>query len=215
MVKFGLKNRVKFFISIVLINIFLAWECNVVHGESSSNSNSSTVYIIRHGEKKWLLGCLSKKGEARANALKSIFQSKFTLPNHIFANYYDDHIDCERCIETVTPVANSLGLKVNSSYGYNSKLGGNEGAANAFKDTIVSSSSPQTLLIAWEHINIKPLTESLGVPSDKIPTWKSSNFDSVYVLKFNSTAHLISFNVSAEGYGLSKSKEEFVFDKEN
>ena len=77
------------------------------------------------------------EGEARANALKSIFQSKFTLPNHIFANYYDDHIDCERCIETVTPIAKSLGLKVNSSYGYNSKLGGNEGAANAFKDTII------------------------------------------------------------------------------
>ena len=52
--------------------------------------NKSTIYIIRHGEKKWLLGCLSKKGEARANALESIFQQRFKLPNRVFANFEAD-----------------------------------------------------------------------------------------------------------------------------
>ena len=166
-----------------------------------NNKNNSYIYIIRHGEKKWLLGCLSKAGEERAEALKSIFQNKFSLPNHIFANFYDDHIDCERCIETVIPIAKELHLTVNSTYGYNKKLGGNKGAANAFKNVILTSQKiPQTLLVAWEHINIKPLTEALGVPLAKIPSWKGSNFDTVYVLAFNSTAHLISFDVSSEGF---------------
>ena len=161
---------------------------------------TSTIYIIRHGEKKWLLGCLSKKGEARANALESIFRQRFNLPGHIFANFYDDHVDCERCIETVTPIANSLRLRVNASFGYNKVLGGNLRASEAFKSLIRSSPAPQRILIAWEHLNIKPLTIALGVPQEQIPSWKSSDFDTVYILSFNSSAHLMSFNISAEEY---------------
>lgn len=174
---------------------------NIDNTSNSNNNGYSTIYIIRHGEKKWLLGCLSKVGEERAHALHTIFENRFKLPNHVFANFYDDHIDCERCIQTVTPIATSLKIKVNSSYGYNKKLGGNKNAANAFKNIILASSgNPQTLLVAWEHLNIKPLTEALGVSSNLIPSWSSSNFDSVYILTFNATSHLISFNVSAEGF---------------
>ena len=162
--------------------------------------NKSTIYIIRHGEKKWLLGCLSKKGEARANALESIFQQRFKLPNRIFANFYDDHVDCERCIETVTPIASSLGLRVNKTFGFNMVLGGNLRASDAFKSSIRSSTTPQTILVAWEHLNIRPLTIALGVPKEEIPSWKGSDFDTVYILSFNSSAHLMSFNISAEDY---------------
>ena len=35
----------------------------------------------------------------------------FGTPQHIYANYYDDPIDCERCNQTVTPIADKLGRK--------------------------------------------------------------------------------------------------------
>ena len=166
---------------------------------SASNSTQSTIYIIRHGEKKWALGCLNSAGEHRANLLPAIFNNKiFLTPNHIFANYYDDHIDCERCIQTVTPIAKALNLSVNSTYGYNKWLGGNQLASETFRAVISRASTPTTILVAWEHINIKPLTEALGVGSDQIPAWKGTDYDTIYILQFNATGHVVNFHVSAE-----------------
>jgi hypothetical protein len=166
---------------------------------STALSTTSTIYIIRHGEKKWALGCLSAAGQKRANLLPSIFDgSKFSTPERIFANYYDDKIDCERCIQTVTPIAKKLNLSVNSTYGYNVWLGGNELAAQAFRRVISVQKVPTTILVAWEHVNIKPLTEALGVDGSTIPTWGSSDFDTVFVLDVNTTGHVIGFRVAAE-----------------
>ncbi len=187
-------------IQCVAITLALLFTIATSKLDGAKVENKSTIYIIRHGEKKWLLGCLSKEGEARANALESIFQQRFKLPNRVFANFYDDHVDCERCIETVTPIANKLGLPVNSSFGFNKVLGGNLRASDAFKSSIRSSTTPQVILVAWEHLNIKPLTIALGVPKEEIPSWKSSDFDTVYILSFNSSGHLMSFNISAEDY---------------
>jgi len=49
----------------------------------------------------------------------------FRTPDAIFANLYDDPIDCERCIETVTPIAQNLSLSVNSSFGFEYYVSGN------------------------------------------------------------------------------------------
>ena len=184
------------------------WQLNMIHflflasiilSFSSALPITSTIYIIRHGEKKWALGCLSAAGEKRADLLSSIFDgSKFSTPQRIFANYYDDRIDCERCIQTVTPIAKKLNLSVNSTYGYNVWLGGNELAAQAFRHVISIRKVPTTILVAWEHVNIKPLTEALGVDGSKIPTWGSSDFDTVFVLNVNTTGHVIGFRVAAE-----------------
>ena len=165
----------------------------------AASSTTSTIYIIRHGEKKWVLGCLSSAGQRRANLLPTLFNGQpFLTPHHIFANYYDDKIDCERCIQTVTPLAKTLHLTVNASYGYNTWLGGNNLAAQTFRTVISQSSAPTVLVVAWEHVNIKPLTEALGVDSSKIPVWKGSDYDTVYVLDLNATGHVVGFEVSAE-----------------
>jgi len=166
----------------------------------------STIYIIRHGEKKWALGCLSAKGQQRANRLASVFNSipspnhaLFNTPDHIFANYYDDPIDCERCIQTVTPIAKKLNITVNSTYGFPTKLGGNQLAAQTWRTLITSNNKKKTtILVAWEHVNIKPLTEALGVQSSLLPTWSGSDYDTVYVLLFNNTGHVINFTIAAE-----------------
>lgn len=117
------------------------------------------------------------------------------MPNAIFANRYDDPIDCERCIQTVTPIAKHLGLKINSTYGYPPWIGGNSKAAAAMKEQLAVSFN---ILTAWEHNNIKYLSEDLGVAKSQIPDWPSTDFDSVYVLTFNDSMSLSSFHVAHE-----------------
>ena len=59
----------------------------------STGNGTRTIYIIRHGEKKWSLGCLNATGHARAVNLINVFNdSRFTTPSHIFANRYDDPV---------------------------------------------------------------------------------------------------------------------------
>jgi len=51
--------------------------------------------------------------------------------------------------------------------------------AKLFQDDI------NTVLVAWEHQNIKYLPIALGVPEKDIPKWKDDDFDSVFVLNFD------------------------------
>jgi hypothetical protein len=151
-------------------------------------SNSSTVYIIRHGEKKWALGCLSDQGEARAHALPEIFNGRasprhatFATPDALFANHYDDPIDCERCKQTLEPISANLSLPIIFNYSFNPKLGGNQAAADAILQRAQQAAS---ILVAWEHINIQYLAADLGVDRSLIPSWKDDDYDTVYVLTF-------------------------------
>jgi hypothetical protein len=169
-------------------------------------SNSSHIYVIRHGEKKWALGCLSKMGEARANALPSIFNSvpsamheTFFVPDFVYANLYDDSIDCERCVETVTPLAFSLNKTVNESFGYSKKLGGNILAAQVIIQR--TAGAPGTVVLAaWEHINIQYFVEAMGVSKNQIPTWKGSDYDTVYVMTMDAHGKLVQFHVAHENF---------------
>ena len=154
--------------------------------EERSASNTSTVYIIRHGEKTWALGCLNAQGQARANSLPSTFSgapsathATFLKPDKLFANHYDDPIDCERCKQTLQAISTALGQAIIFSYGHPSWEGGNSLAASAIRN---ASMTVSTVLVAWEHVNIQYLAADLGVPKAKIPTWPGSDFDTVYVL---------------------------------
>ena len=170
-------------------------------------AGGGTIYIIRHGEKKWALGCLSVKGEERAKALVDIFNGKpsathdtFQPPRAIFANFYDDPIDCERCKQTVTPISEALGIPINFTYGFPAKLGGNTRAAQAMKDSLRAQDGAGVVLTAWEHVNIQFLAEDLGVAKSQVPNWPGTDYDTVYVLEFDSTQRLTSFRVAAENY---------------
>jgi hypothetical protein len=162
---------------------------------------ASTIYIIRHGEKKSVVGCLDAQGQGRANNLQGVFNGdRFAIPTAIFANFYDDLIDCERCNETVTPTAVKLGLPIDLKHGYNPLLGGNSKAAEAMKSSLKRGGDETVVLASWEHFNIQFLAVDLGVDKSKIPNWASSDYDSVYVLEFDSTQTLTNFTASAQNY---------------
>ena len=185
--------------SLLLIMLSNAFPLQVLGNATRS------MYIIRHGEKHWTLGCLNQTGEARAKNLISVFNgTRFTVPTHIFANRYDDPIDCERCVQTVTPVAQQLSLNINNTYGYPVWIGGNTLAAKMMKQALMAHPTGSVLLAAWEHENIQFLTEDLGVPKSKIPIWHNSNYDSIYILGFDDSGNITSFHVDAEKFDASR-----------
>jgi|EP00966_Prymnesium_polylepis_P080076 hypothetical protein len=126
---------------------------------------TSTIYIIRHGEKTSRNGCLNDRGKARANSLLSTFSGKpspghrtFLQPTSLFANHYDDIIDCERCRQTLQPISTALSLPIVFAYGFVPWEGGNQLAASAIRDASLSS---PVILVAWESQNIQYLTAHL------------------------------------------------------
>jgi hypothetical protein len=178
----GKKTNKKTMTKLVLLPLLQLLSLSVDAG------NTSTVYVIRHGEKNWMLGCLSAQGQQRASALPGIFNGKpsgshetFATPGALFANHYDDGIDCERCKQTLTPISQSLGLPIIFDYGYSKKLGGNQAAAEAI---LRFTQNTTTVLVAWEHVNIQFLVANLGVDKSLIPHWKDSDYDTVYKLTF-------------------------------
>jgi broad specificity phosphatase PhoE len=76
----------------MMASVLLA-ACLLAAVTRSAVSPAATVYIIRHGEKTWALGCLDDLGKARAASLPSVFNSKpspshatFQTPAALFAN---------------------------------------------------------------------------------------------------------------------------------
>ena len=169
-------------------------------------SSTSTVYIIRHGEKTFGGGCLNIQGQERANNIPSVFDgTRFLKPAQLFANKYYGAAttagvktaNCERCFLTIQPIAQFLSIPLDFDHGYPTALGGNQGAANAIKAAALKQG---VVLVAWEHYNIQFLTADLGVDKSKIPEWSGDDYDSIYVLTFDSSGTLSSFEAKAQGY---------------
>src|SRR5580692_8328937 len=88
-------------------------------------ASPAQVIIIRHGEKPESGNSLSPQGWARARALVKYFETnpdvtQFGTPVAIYASRAEAEEQVEgsslRMIQTVTPLAQALGLKINSTY---------------------------------------------------------------------------------------------------
>jgi hypothetical protein len=146
---------------------------------SEATSSSSIVYLIRHGEKD-SKGCESSKGLKRADNMYSVFKSKFSLPAYVFAYKYDMG-ECQRCKQTVDPIAKKLGVSVDFTQGAKD-CKCHWGECTSFAKAIEKETSKGPVLVAAEHVHIKYIAYDLGVPKDKIPSWSNSDYDSVYVI---------------------------------
>ncbi|OHX14013.1 histidine phosphatase family protein [Chromobacterium sphagni] len=172
-----------------------------------ANAATETIVMIRHGEKPDQgLGQLTCQGLNRALALPRVLTSAFGTPDAIFApdpatqvsdsgsNYY-----YVRPLATIEPTAISLGMPVNTGYGFTqtsdlaAKLTG-AGYANA------------TVFVAWEHKKIVTLAKQIFADlkqSANIPSWSGSDFDSIYVITINGSGSQRSASFSIQTQGLN------------
>jgi hypothetical protein len=146
---------------------------------SEATSSSSIVYLIRHGEKD-SEGCESPVGLKRADNMYNVFESRFSLPAYVFAYKYQQGV-CQRCNQTVQPIAKKLGVSVDLDHGAND-CHMSWGKCSGFAKAIQKETSKGPVLVAAEHVHIQYIAYDLGVPKDTIPSWKSSDYDSVYVV---------------------------------
>lgn len=141
------------------------------------------ILIIRHAEKPGDPvvdspsdgAGLSQRGLERAGALAPCLQTAYGALDFLFATQQSAH-SC-RPIQTITPLANLLGMEIRSAYAdadYGSlaaEILGNPACAN------------KQLLICWHHGKIPELTAALGGIPPK-PKWPGDAFDRVWLLDY-------------------------------
>lgn len=150
---------------------------------TASWATPARIILIRHAEKttdKTDIH-LSAQGYQRAEALRGLFDihpdyASPTLPNHVFAAQYIPSKNSERCVETVTPLAQKLNLTVETPYAEDQyKNLANELLSNPIYDG-------QVILIAWEHSILPSLAQALGNACAQ--TWDGAVFDRAWILDY-------------------------------
>ena len=164
----------------------------VLFSTSMALGTPAQVIIIRHGEKPSSGDELSDRGWARAQALVQYFETKpavtrFGTPIAIYAMKPGSADTSLRPIETVTPLAQDLGMTINTSFEKND--------IKALVEEIMTNPlyDKKMVLICWEHKMINNIASEFGV-APKPNQWSSSVFDSVWKINF-SGKHVSKFSV--------------------
>jgi hypothetical protein len=141
------------------------------------------ILIIRHGEKPGNPGVdseadginLSTKGYERAAALAFNIPAIFGKFDHLFATQESAHSD--RPVQTITPLAAALHLKINSDYA--------DGDFEKIAEHILGHPkySGKRILICWHHGKIPHLAAALHVANPPSP-WPDEVFDRVWIIDY-------------------------------
>ena len=141
------------------------------------------VIIIRHAEKPDSGSELSKRGWRRAHALVGYFEknpqvTQYGTPVAIYAMAPKEEGGSVRAIETVTPLADDLGLDLQE--GFTKK------EVDDVADEILNAAEydGKMVLICWAHKPIPDLVEALGWDSGP-DEWPDSVYDRTWVLNFS------------------------------
>lgn len=132
-------------------------------------ANPSQVILIRHAEKPLIGIHLDQRGDQRAQALVSFFETdpqvtRFGTPIAIYAMAPKiDGDSSVRSIETMTPLAKSLNLKLHTEF--------TKKQIDALTNDILSNPAfdGHMVLVCWEHNMIPLIAQALGskdAPSD-------------------------------------------------
>jgi len=172
-------------IGVAVLLVGLACTNPAERSEDAAKTHPRQVLLIRHGEKPPegdKSTDLNARGKERAAALPNLFKKSatrpqpFTTPDYIFAtkNTKSSH----RPVETVTPLARSLGLTISAEYTNDdyAKL-----ADHLLKHT---SYTNKTILVSWHHGKIPDLAHTLGA-SNAPNDWKGTVFDRVWQLTYD------------------------------
>jgi hypothetical protein len=167
-----------------------------------------TIVCVRHGEKpEHGLGQLTCRGLNRALALPKVLLEKYGKPEFVFAPNPTQKSDLDRYyyirpLMTIEPTAVRCGLPVNTQFGYKDIKG-------LEKELEKRDYRKATIFVAWEHhyldIFAREMVKSHGGdpnnPPKKVPDWKGSDFDSIFLIKITHGAdhETVGFTVENEG----------------
>jgi len=145
-------------------------------------ANAKLVMVIRHGEKiDDDHTDLSPQGQARAECLINVFGNNGTYvsPQKIYAQSPTPQRQSTRPRDTVAPLADSLGLKVDLSY--------TSGKVKKLSQYIMNSPD-EVILVSWGNDKIPFIAEEFGIANP--PEWKKHCFDDIWILSDGKTSYL-------------------------
>ncbi len=136
------------------------------------------ILIIRHAEKPHEKNNenLSVKGYERASALAYYIPDDFDTIDHIFAAGIGHHSPSHRPVETVTPLAERLGLKIHQKY---LKDDHTTMVNHILGDDKYTDSN---VVVCWEHTDIEAISTAFGTTNVPSNPWPKTIFDLVWKL---------------------------------
>lgn len=148
---------------------------------SSAFATPAQVIMIRHAEKPNDVDIhLSERGYERAKALVGFFLGskefqKYGPPVAIYAMGQRKKTTSVRAIETVTPLAEELGMTINDNYTRDEY---DEAAEEILTEKQYDG---KLVIICWEHDALSDFASELGF--DDAPDW-GSEYDRAWILDY-------------------------------
>lgn len=155
-------------------------------GAGQAFAAPAQVILIRHAEKPDAGAELSQQGFRRAEALAAFFQTnpavtRYGEPAAIYAAAPKNEDSSVRSIQTVTPLAKAIGIKVDASF--------TRGQTNKIVRAIMENPAydGRMVLICWQHEKLVEIAQNLAAynnsPALNIPqVWPSEAFDRAWIL---------------------------------
>lgn len=161
------------------------------HGEKELALDSQSRPIVKNGKQKYTK-YLSLRGWQRAHAIsfdRNFFDnSEFGVPVAIFASAPSSITASIRPIETVTPLANRLNLKVDSQF--------KPGEQPKLADFIMKNKAydGKLIILSFEHHHIPGLAEAFKV-TNAPKVWPDDVFDRIWEIRFDiKSGNVLSFS---------------------
>ncbi|MBG3080124.1 histidine phosphatase family protein [Proteus mirabilis] len=152
-------------------------------GFSHMAYSEQTLVFIRHGEKPDNeSGQLTCKGLNRSLALPDVLINQFGKPDALFAAAPKQSKlgHSLRSLQTLSPLAIKMSLPIHLNYHAKE-------IKKLCEDLLSQQYKNSVIFIAWEHDNLVKVARDImkkeGGDPKLIPKWKSSDFDSIYILK--------------------------------
>jgi hypothetical protein len=149
---------------------------------SNAMAAPAQIVIIRHGEKPAVGSELNTQGWQRANALPQFFENnkiinQFGKPIALYAGAPNKPGGAIRSIQTITPYANQLGMKIHTEI--------KKDEINALVNVVMNTAAYEghTVIICWEHSVIPEMAQMFGATSAP-NTWDDNVFDRAWVLRY-------------------------------
>lgn len=194
-----------FFVGLV---IRVNGQTNSMPASEASGTSVETIVCIRHGEKPPDgLGQLTCKGLNRALALPDVLLGKYSSPQFIFApnpiqKVHDHGGDYYyvRPLATIEPTAIRCGLPVNTEFGFKEIKG--------LEDELDKPRYQNaTVFVAWEHLMLDDFAKNMlkdnGDNPQKVPYWKNSEYDMIFVFKITQQNGQKKFSFAIDYEGLN------------